>query len=420
MSARIAGVFDPPPKMSEDILRWMLAVYCGHVLAQIDLRRANIQDAVTPAQKALDNMQESKQGLLQRLESMKPGEEIRIPRGFLGLIGALASKEFYYNGKSFVNPWLEPGKKMEIPPEGFPALIFATGANRLSYKGMLQTPNKVYGRMIEALDESIHLTTKSLSYLERNPRNPSDSEASLQSLLEMEKLCLQYTTSRKAYKSSTSRVFPVDLTGWRYAQKIPAENIKNLSSTPWSKGVTCTLHFAKHKRTNGTWNFHNLELDVDAGQTNPSTLEALEYQISEIRRTLYHESRHLGQSLLATLLGLKGSSLPGLPSRSIRYPEPEPKLRSKFDARTRSFVTEKVPSKEKEHALRDIEFQTRLGDEITRFRRYWKTQKESEVSLRQAVATWLSGKEFFTMLKKHEPLKWQKAVSEFYKAVSGE
>lgn len=415
-ATRIAGVFEPPPKMAEDISRWMLAVYCGHVLAQIDLRRATLQDAITPIRQALADMQESQNGLLKRLENLKPGEELRISRGFLGMIGAQASKDTYYDGKSFNHPWLESGKKMEIPPGGEPAVVFAKGTNRLSYKGPLQRPNTVYWRMMEDLNESLFVATNVLLHLERAPRNPSDSEASLQNLLEMEKLCLQYTTSRKAYKSNTSRVFPVDLTGWKYAQKASAESIRNLSSTPWSKGVTCTLHFVKHKKSNGTWLSSRRELDVDAGQTNPSSLEALEIQISEIRRTLYHETRHMGQDLLTALLGLKENA--GLPSKSIRYPEPEPKTRSTFDPRTRSFVTEKVPPKEKEHALRDIEFQTRLGDEITRFSRYWKTQKDSGISLRQAVATWISEKEFFTMLKKHEPLKWKKAVSEFFKAVS--
>jgi len=74
----------------------------------------------------------------------------------------------------------------------------------------------------------------------------------------------------------------------------------------------------------------------------------------------------------------------------------------------------------KPHALRDVEFYTRLPDEVARFKRNVRSYPRDEWWGRFNAWVGLEGgrpTEFFDKLKRKEPAKWRKAIKEFLKAV---
>jgi len=146
------------------------------------------------------------------------------------------------------------------------------------------------------------------------------------------------------------------------------------------------------------------------------------------------------------MLGL--SELAGLPSKKIRSPENAHGFSSS--------TTEQGNNERLEHSLRDVEFYTRLADAINDFNQAkiklpvflhrlffeyfvgridsdtFKNTASKEYELKEpyktiaiinvAIGTTLAsvqqsnGMEFFRSLKEKQPLKYQKAVKEMYKA----
>jgi hypothetical protein len=153
------------------------------------------------------------------------------------------------------------------------------------------------------------------------------------------------------------------------------------------------------------WTESTYTLKVDAPTAIPLTVKSFQQDLMEIRGTLQHELRHVAQTLLGML---SGKATSGFPSESIQILAPS-------------------RGKQPDHALRDAEFYTRLEDDVQSF--VYLVKKNAPLSdYRESLRGWvgLSSKspqgssEFFRKLKKHQPDKWRKAVTEFTKRVNQE
>jgi len=184
--------------------------------------------------------------------------------------------------------------------------------------------------------------------------------------------------------------------------------------------ILVILDFKGHSKRGGQWHHTKKELQVDMWK-DALSVDDFENNITEIIRIARHECQHVGQSVLEKLKDLRGGR-PGTPSLSIR--EKGGPLRGR-----------------KEHALREVEFYTRIQDEVDRFIQKARTipQKWRRLAARVWVGDFnkaefkeldravnvrlerndrIKTAEFFRALKTREPEKWKKAVKEFISAIS--
>jgi len=144
------------------------------------------------------------------------------------------------------------------------------------------------------------------------------------------------------------------------------------------------------------------ELEVNTPVQWPHTVEVFRQVMNEIRNTAIHELQHMTQDLIGGMTNSFSSGMPASVDRSgIRNPE---------------------------HALRDVEFYTRLTGEINRFVELAE-RRIPQYDISRAIKVWtnelpnvfirhVEPKEFFVKLKQHKPDRWRKAVTEFYKGVT--
>jgi hypothetical protein len=143
--------------------------------------------------------------------------------------------------------------------------------------------------------------------------------------------------------------------------------------------------------------------------------KALKDYFWEVRRIVVHELTHLSQTLISKL----SQSLAGNPGKSIRD--------QNYDHMGLSGKLENLQRTEKVHPLKDVEFYTRLQDEVSLFNH--KASNLTSEQRSRAQKLWVGvlsadqdllegfgDRYFFQALKKYEPKKWRKAVSEFWKA----
>lgn len=176
-----------------------------------------------------------------------------------------------------------------------------------------------------------------------------------------------------------------------------------VKATHWRNGILVELHFKPHTSRGGVWMYSKMLLQVDAHATDASSVSSFQQGADWIKETARHEVQHVGQDLLRFIQGMKEDA--GLPGKAIREPR------------------EPGNYKRKPHALRDVEFYTRIADEVEIFlrrvrkipmgdRRYFVREV---VGLSRGLSR--NTVSFFKELKDNEPKKWQKAVAEFFKAI---
>lgn len=207
-----------------------------------------------------------------------------------------------------------------------------------------------------------------------------------------------------------------------------AEIDRFLASEEFSQ-IEVVLYFDQHVKRHGQWRYRDRELQVDA-TSEPHTVEDFYAALDSLKQTARHETQHAGQYLLRDLKGLE--ELGGLPPGEVRDP--------KWDEWGRS----DGGRYQRDHALRDVEFQTRLSDEIDIFMEV--VERIPREARRSAMRVWMvdaseedreqaeeinrtlglegrhkiKGREFFRMLKASEPERWEEAVKTFVDEVQSQ
>jgi hypothetical protein len=203
--------------------------------------------------------------------------------------------------------------------------------------------------------------------------------------------------------------WPVDLTGFPYpAEKAP-------------KSILLYLNYKDPVPNVG--GSYDPGLSVQIRDENLfKSAEGYDKLMWHIETVVAHELEHFVQDLLKGVSG-------GLPSRKIRddrfdkYGHPEegtvvPREELGYDGRKKYFLqdTEFYPWIRSE-VMAFERFARGLGDEEReRVRRSWVDPKEVDILRAKADILGEDESKFFSVLKGKEPLKWQKAVKEFWKA----
>ena len=208
-----------------------------------------------------------------------------------------------------------------------------------------------------------------------------------------------------AVEDTSTHKFHMDLSGWRYAPKMPKAMtlpVVTVYLRPLQAGVAAS------------WDPKNwvLSLPLLASRTLRDWKVMGHYIRHKVPGNVYHECQHMAQGLLALA---SGSGNRGLPSKRILTPQwkqnASPSQTLDVDAL---------------HDMDDSEFYPMLQTAIYNSKPYFKSlpQDERRTVLEQTVqGKWQDTPEleraalFFRALKKHAPGKYRKAVSEFISAV---
>jgi hypothetical protein len=218
---------------------------------------------------------------------------------------------------------------------------------------------------------------------------------------------MQISGNRPETAGRMATTLPVDLAGWRHEADIPA-NWATYNLALWLDLTTADA--AWHPRQ------HLLILSVE-GRLRPGSVADFRGHLEDLRSSLSHELTHLAQSLLRAMRVLREPA--GLPSRRRRRPK---KI---YDPAGLPLGWKGLPPGEaeswmEEHALREVEFQPLLGEEIEAFRRI-SARLEPRLR-RDLLRAWVlppertaepvAGRDFFWQLYRADRAKWRDAVSE--------
>lgn len=524
--SRQAGIFEAPPVMTEQIWDWMKKVYAGHVL---DIVENRIEELSSGDQRYLDEIKRLKKvqrSVARDIKSLKPGEAWRLKTPLGSPNSPLLGVKAYPH-----------------PISGEQRYSEGRGKGRISWDYPEYPLDSIIRRtefMVKKMIENLEHRMKG-----KGGRSVPKESTQIKDLKDVASYLRKINPKPKRYRAKATKKFPVDLTGWKYAQEISnnklkkgieakANNLKKRNvlfdqaqklepgqitkkvdflgrgsganpqgshkewigrnnrgnyilykETPhgvkhsplgakmevpegkrWETGgfkdletllsqtdignadyiqiwidhfsdpvktiedkwktIKVVLSFLRHKTFVGQWIGIKRELDVDVRHLPLKiTVGAVKDNFREMRDTLRHEMQHAGQDLLDHLKML-GEDVAGMPSKRIEPSQKGPR-----------------PTKRPEHALRPVEFYTRLADEVEDFVHFVKTREDiSGPIMPLAVKIWTAHpvnankdippdatqkqrnairhvprRKFFLRLYKEQKPKWQKAVSEFYKAV---
>jgi len=385
-----------PPKTRNRIWQWIRERYASHILFHTEKKLAPLRKWKAYKEKQLALYRQELATLPAKIKALEVGEaylvDFKEPHKWKMGVKRLPDEEY---GTSYYSAG-----------QGYPGSRFSWDKWGDSQKDLVAWAEDKLREEITTLESSF---------------GPF-SNTELLDLKMLQKECLRYASKAEPVKVSVSRPFIIDLTGWKYVEKIPDWQTI-LHNDPRFKTLTVVLFGQMHPDRGGQWSSYRMELQVDAPTEIPDRVSDFNSSLGVLEEGLDHEMRHLAQSVLGWLKKDKGT--PGFPSKSI-LPTNEDASKFPLDPNDPKRVT---------HALRDVEFYTRLGDEVRQFllnikkipKHTWRWALGSWVGLTSkeapppevSQARWgLDPTQFFSMLKKHQPQKWRKAVSEFEKAVT--
>ena len=389
-----SGILEYPPKLEASVWKWVRERYASHVLI-------HVEEQLKPVNEWKETQQD---------ELVKYRNRLRAAPGKIkGLaVGAVYRMDF-----DTIEKWAFGIKR--IPDEDGQAM-YVSGSNDgagIDWDGRYPLTLK------DALDFAKEQIQGELQMIE-NTQGPLGITA----LVDMQRLkteCLKYTSgSERIPQSGTKKPFPVDLAGWKYLPQV--QNPPN----PLPQVLDVVLIPDPRTGWLGQWDSSTMRMRVTTPLISPVNVSHFVKDLDLIEETLEHEMRHLAQTYLSWGKGMPDQSA-GMPPQSVRPSKPE------TDALPRDTLYPDRP----QHALDDVEFYSRLGDDVRTFlgviRKYpqssWRWALREWVGIPQPV--WLDQlgrqnipssvhlfSDFFRSLKKYEPKKWKKAVLEFTKLVS--
>ncbi len=383
---KIAGMFEYPPVMYTQIEEWMNAIWCSHVAASLGMH----DNKTEVIQKALSKFRKDLEETFQWIhpqQEMEASKTLRVPRwSFKGLQYSnlkiqTATVLFNPENGNAVVPWKnrDPLHQSVFSLEGSDSRV---GGSLLGFKSMNKDPTG-----IQAVKEELDYVSKEaiddLKFQLSFDNNDITLSKEVQEIQQAVKPFLKGPPKR--YLAKSSRSFPLNLTGWKYA---------NRGSTP-SRNIQVILDFKGHSLRGGQWDKITWELQVDMPKSLPRDLSDLKRQIARNSHVLIHELRHVAQTVLSDMVQRPA----GIPSPNI-------------PGYNHSGVSEDWRKPRQEHALRPVEFYPRLGDEVAEFLGRYPDGGDAP-----DIDYWTRNREFFKALRAHKPLDWRKAVSLFMNQV---
>lgn len=237
-------------------------------------------------------------------------------------------------------------------------------------------------------------------YVLEEPSSPEQAQ-------EMEAIireCKQYTSKSKFIRNSIKTTFVPTLEGWSYLGDLPAQEADARLHQTYPK-LKLVFEFMPRSGFGGLWDPNTGTITVTRSLTEVVTnlnLRAIQKHLDSIHNTVRHEVQHFGQDALQLAKALPSRA--GLPKNRSRTPGVNPDGYTR-DQRSNNPI---------EHAQRDIEFQTRLSDEVDSFVQYVRSNNLTD--WKDDARRWINTRDTFKANKGNHA-KWKQLATEFYKAV---
>lgn len=427
-----SGILEPPPRIYEEVLDFVVTKYAGHVLA-------NVRDKIKFLQKEYE-------ALIEGDEERTRKRLVRVTRLKELIESKYTTEAHTYKSRAHT--------KVSLDVSGWSYLDQLKQSLQKSIEDAIQRLTSVFTDLDGHLDEVVDGDRDELRILvptyKVNDRfdqglswyiydvQKAPEEKRDQGLWEIRDRGIH--RQQEPNLLSQGQTFYVDTKRDLYeyvsdnieeALDEMRESLQYIQQDGWANrmikdiydtSITVILDFEGHKTRGGVWKEMDRELQVDVpyATTKPKRFKKV---IEKLRQTVEHETMHVGQTLIDKL-AILDSETGGMPSDLIRRP-----------GRNRD---------DKPHALRPEEFYTRLKNEADRFvnklegypvemrkpalRHALHIEPEKQKRKMNEIAEEISGqefmlpfgsegKEFFKKLKQEEPDKWQKAVKEMVKEV---
>ncbi|NBR67757.1 MAG: hypothetical protein EBT79_10895, partial [Actinobacteria bacterium] len=409
---RTAGVFQAPPALVSAIERWAIPLYAGHIMAWALTSAQSMQG--DPAGETRAELARVRARIGADLAALSaPGDTLILP---LPKLTSGGTKDVYYVGVRLVEPeayLLDEGDKkptfrrrdvVEFPKSLSGVLHRISAPTRHSILGQLEALVDKYGGEVdrEGVDRDL---------------------VNLRSIATYARTYAEAPVTVKSSKKATFRIDATTLGGWRYADRVPADADARLSGAGLDS-ITVELNFVPRQTVGGQWDRTTSKLELDIPKYNggiPYPMDATEFRdgVERLRGTIRHECQHVGQDVLRVLVGM--ADVGGIPPRDTRD--------LSYNPSGTSLAT--PPRPRQDHALRDVEFFTRIQDEVDAFVRV--SRRIPPEARRRVMRVWTGVDrgvirqsefgipfrvmEFFGSLRLEQPAKWRRAVAEFVAGV---
>lgn len=404
-----AAMFEPPPKVLKDATAWFSKQFASMVLHEVEYRLNSLQPEQLQEQLAYRKGRITY--ALRKAKIMSP-ENSPIYLRFqtyqvhytLGVVGV--TEEYW---------------RISREDEGDVYKLEHSNDKRVWHVYEEDSP-------LEVVKEALEV---SLMDLENDIKN--DMRPLIVELNSIRKEALKHTSekinSTLQIGSETTLDFRIsDFKTWKYFDKFPRDRVTlahTLKRHHWGNPIRVNLSsvFRSNPNMNGYWSEDEKKIQLYMEKPKELTLVEFKKKLRKTQDTVRHEVIHFGQSLLKDLMNLDDYA--GLPSKKYRDPN--------YDSAGVDPETQEVTQ---EHAKRDVEFYTRLSDEVRFFlnvvksvpKKYWSRAIPIWVDVKKDVDWWYTSPEkpghdyrklrassFFTALKDQDIRKWKKAVKEFSK-----
>lgn len=200
-----AAIIEPPPVLLEKVSDWMVSVYAGHILAQVERGIDRVTAVTHKWEEQLKRFEGIKRDLPKIMDSLQAGKHIswKIP-------------EVYTDGSV---SWSVIGVrryKHDINLRGEPAFEKGEGKARAVFREWMERSEveKWASRKLEAVVDNLRGAIQALKGKAGGATRPE----TLVELLLMRRECLKYTNKAKLYRTKTTKKFEVNLTGWKYVR----------------------------------------------------------------------------------------------------------------------------------------------------------------------------------------------------------
>ena len=410
VALRYAGLFEPPPMVLKAVTDWAQSVWASHALALMSKTLDGPKDDSAARIRKMEAL--SDRGELEKTleKAWDNGRTTRIPVSPTYDV-AVKRPDDDDQDYSFFYEMVRKNQRVKFPR--MPG-EYARDSEWDDWYGSRYSLDHIMRTIAQEIPKGL------AKYTDREAPGSRRRHLDPEHIVELSLIrreARKYTSRAKSYKTKAATVIPVDLTGWKYLNEVPASTLAAFPDVDWPALVKsrledanftsfkCILWFKAHVRRGGQWSPGKMQMELDLWSTSVYDLKSFQRGMRRIASVAKHECIHLGQDALRIAKGLNEDA--GLPSRDLREPGVNPS-----GTRIDSWSGKRIP-----HPKRDVEFYTRLSDEVLRFKE--EVRSVAKPLRRKFFKDWLDRREFFTANKRNQG-KWQKLVGEFWAALERE
>lgn len=405
------GIFEAPPAMLREIGKWVDQIYASHVLYWTDTQIKEMRDRIGWVEDKITNTQRTQMLIDRSLGTPTAEVELDLDAVSKSQWAYLWGYSTQYFPIEAEVAWLKVDQRFS------PHYTITTGvAKRVVETSIVEGKAEMTIKVKRLVQGHIDALEKIVALLKKLGTSQADPSLLVNKIL-VQRECLKYTNrSRNYMHSEPTKEFPVDLRGWKYGEQHPGNVFTS---------INVKFDFTGKSRSyRGQWLRLGRVLSlVGNPHVNFTNVGNFNSYLDNLHQTLRHELQHVGQDILQGIIiqdtDNPKAPVPGTSPRRLREPA------TNYDMMT------DLPT-DKEHALLEEEFQTRLGDELARFKQLMRhvPRKDRGMALKVWVGAESNRKspyppqvettEFFGKLKSKEPRKWKKAIQTFAGMLSRE